>query len=421
MRDSGGRVAVILAAVALASVTFLIGTMGYQFFCGRTQGHRRASGTEEPARVRSMTGASSTDPEQDVIQAKLRRMTLDQQLGQMVMFGFGGTDGVQGVRFIRKCHAGGLILFRANMASNDQTRRMTALLQRESRSRNGVGLLIATDQEGGKVVTLRPEMCPRGLSNQELGESRDISAVEEQAAETATVLRQLGINTDLAPVIDVKTETRNTVIGERSYGADPDVVAELGCACARTLQQNGIIAVVKHFPGHGPTRTDSHRSLPVVDISRAEAETTHLLPFKRAIDDGAEVVMTGHVVYRELDSYPATLSSKLVNGYLRGGLGFRGVVITDSLGMGAIRDNYKWADVVARSVNAGADILLVAHDESLMRQTYSALRGAVDKGAISRERIAQSVERILRLKLEHGLLDQGSPMTAQVRRRSSTQ
>ena len=216
--------------------------------------------------VQQQTEQAQKSANQDVIQRKIENMTLEQKLGQMVMFGFGGTDGSAAARFIDEYNAGGFILFKANMTSRGQTRHMTNILQQRAKAKNGVGLFISTDQEGGKVTTLRPEICNRGLNNYELGKLGDTRKVMDQAISTAVVLSELGINMNLAPVVDVKTEPQNPAVGKRSYGDDPAVVSRLGCACARALRQQGIIAVVKHFPGHGPTRVDSHTSVEVMRL-----------------------------------------------------------------------------------------------------------------------------------------------------------
>jgi beta-N-acetylhexosaminidase len=223
--------------------------------------------------------------------------------------------------------------------------------------------------------------------------------VESNDRRIGMELQRLGINLNLAPVLDVNTNPQNPVIGDRAFGADPDLVSRLGVAAIKGFQKGGIIPVGKHFPGHGDTSVDSHKGLPVVDHDLDRIRRVELRPFSAAIKSGLNVIMTAHVLYPRIDpDYPATLSKRVLKGILREDMGFDGVIITDDLNMKAITENYDFRDVVVLAVNAGVDILLICHDRESGVRGYKELMDEVEKGNISVERVNESVRRIVRLK-----------------------
>ncbi len=332
--------------------------------------------------------------------------------GQLVMVGFRGLEPDENAPIaeqVREGLVGGVVLFTRDVAlgspvrnveSPDQVRRLTDFLQ----SQASVPLLIAVDQEGGRVARLGPNHgFPETVSAQELGELQDLAATREAARALGETLARAGCNLNLAPVVDVNLNPENPVIGQlgRSFSADPEETARQGLAFVRGLRDAGILSSLKHFPGHGSAWNDSHLGLADVTETWSESE---LLPFSRIIASGeADTVMTAHVFNARLDAqHPATLSHPVINGILRRQLGFDGVVISDDMQMKAITESYGLEQAVTLAVNAGVDILLfgnnLGYDSQLPRKVSDILLRKVESGEIPLERIQQSHARIMRLK-----------------------
>jgi beta-N-acetylhexosaminidase len=321
-------------------------------------------------------------------------MTLKEKIGQLFVFGFDGTSPSKGIAdLIRNAGVGGVVLFKRNLKSPLQISRLTNALQSFSPK---IPLLISIDEEWGRIsrlpkgFTFFPSAAAFGVINK--------SELTYRAAEiTAREFRAVGINMDFAPVLDVLTRPENPVIGDRAFGSSPIVVSAMGLAVMAGLQDNGVIACGKHFPGHGDTREDSHLTLPRVTRSLSHLETVELRPFHHLIENGLASIMTAHVLYPALDSkHPATLSARIIGKLLRRALGFQGVVITDDLEMKAIHPDPGEASVLA--LLAGADLLLICHTEEPQRLALDAVSRAVRSKRISEARIDESVARILALK-----------------------
>jgi beta-N-acetylhexosaminidase len=231
------------------------------------------------------------------------------------------------------------------------------------------------------------------------------------ACVAANELSAMGVNANLAPVLDANDNPLNPIIGLRSFGQSPEWVTELGTAYIQSLQRHGVIATAKHFPGHGSTSTDSHLDLPVVRKSRLELAKTQLAPFRSAIASGVGMIMTAHVAFPDLDDggqTPSTLSPKVVDGLLRQELGYNGVIISDEMGMKAITEGFGPDESAVMAVQAGVDLVLMAGGFEEQSTMYRALLEAVGNGTISEALINASVARILRLKQDLGLLEQPS-------------
>ncbi|WP_232327024.1 beta-N-acetylhexosaminidase [Herbidospora yilanensis] len=301
---------------------------------------------------------------------------------------------------IQKYHLGGVILFpgTGNIESARQVATFTAGLRAAARK---VPLLIGVDQENGIVSRLKGIVTEiPGASV--IGQTGDLRNARDAARVTAEELNALGISLDFAPVADVNVNPNNPVIGPRAYGNDPEEVADMVGAAVQGFRDGGVAATVKHFPGHGDTNVDSHTSLPVIDHTREEWEKLDAPPFKEAIANDVDAVMSAHIVMPALDPSgdPATLSKKILTGVLRGELGFDGVVFTDALNMDGVRKKYGDGEVAVRAILAGADILLMPPDFDAARD---AVLAAVESGRISATRLNQSVGRILHLKREFRL------------------
>jgi beta-N-acetylhexosaminidase len=226
----------------------------------------------------------------------------------------------------------------------------------------------------------------------------------------------VGITMDMAPVLDVLTNAANTVIGDRAFGSDPASVARLGTAFMRGLQAVGVLAVGKHFPGHGDTWLDSHVALPVSERTTVQLNACELLPFREAIAAGLDAIMTAHVIYPAWDAHQlATLSSPVLGGILRQQMGYHGVIISDDLGMAAVAETVPWEEIPLRALRAGVDLLLICHDRQRQEQAYARVLSAVQRGELPQDVVDLALERIQRLKarLNRRCEDVGSaPMLA---------
>lgn len=338
------------------------------------------------------------------VRDRMSRMTLDEKLGQLLIAGLDGTEAGDEVRrLIAETHVGGFILYKPNMTAPDQTVTLLNRLKAMNRP-SGIPLLLSVDQEGGKVSRL-----PLTIS---LPSSREL-AVGGTPAKTRAVskavgkeLSAFGFNTNYAPVLDINSNPANPVIGSRAFGSDAPTVKRYGLAAMEGLRESGVISVVKHFPGHGDTATDSHLELPVVNKSLAELEKLELLPFRAAAAAGADAIMAAHILLPRLDpDYPATLSPAVITGLLRESIRYGGVVITDDMTMGAIVNHYPLKEAAVRAVQAGCDLILVAHGYDQVREAAAGLREAAADGRLTLERIDRSVARILALKTAKGLAD----------------
>ena len=327
--------------------------------------------------------------------------TLKENLGQMFMIGFNGTtlsDELKGI--ITNYGIGGVILFSRNIESMSQVKDLCNSLQELSIKNNKKPLLIAIDQEGGRVFRLKPPFI-QYPSYGELGRTGSEDAVRSNALLMADELIEIGVSMNMAPVLDVNTNPKNPIIGDRSFSSDPNVVSRLGSCVIKTFHEKGIIAVGKHFPGHGDTFSDSHLELPVVNHGIERLEGIEFKPFVNTFKTGLKAIMTAHVLYPALDpDYPATLSEKIISGILRKKLGFNGVVITDDLEMKAISNNYSDKISAIQSVKAGVDILLICHSHDKQLTILNSILKSVKNGEIKEKRIDESFNRIMKLKEE---------------------
>jgi beta-N-acetylhexosaminidase len=325
--------------------------------------------------------------------------TLRKKIGQMLMIGFHGTTLSDELKeMILEFGIGGVIIFSRNIESREQIKELCYSLQRFSVQNNEIPLFISIDQEGGRVFRLKPPFR-QYPSSAELGRIGSEAIVNSNALAMADELVELGINMNMAPVLDVNTNTENPIIGDRSFSPDPDVVSRLGACVITAFHEKGIIAVGKHFPGHGDTSSDSHIELPVVNHSLKRLEEIEFKPFIHAFKTGLRVVMTAHVLYPELDpDYSATMSDSIINGTLREKQGFDGIVITDDMEMKAISNRYTIEDAGILSIHAGADILLICHSRDKQLTMHESLLEAVEGGEIEGERIDKSLNRLIKLK-----------------------
>lgn len=328
-------------------------------------------------------------------------LSLEEKVGQLVMAGIKGTSlDAETEELLVRYRVGGFIFFARNLDSPKQARALVDSVKAANPSPQP--LLLAVDEEGGSVSRLPGEFVPIP-SGRRLGKKGSAELTRAVGQVWARRLKLLGFNLNFAPVLDVDSNPANPVIGSRSYGAKPELVARLGVAAWRGMEAENVISACKHFPGHGDTAVDSHLGLPAVDADLDRLRRVELIPFQRAIKAGAQMIMTAHILLPKLDPlYPATLSAAIIGNLLRQELNFQGVVITDDLTMAAIEKNYALGEAAVRAINAGVDIVLVCHGSENYRTVLNAIRAAAQTGDISPAALYAAVARVLNLKKRLG-------------------
>ena len=336
-------------------------------------------------------------------------MTLEEKVCQLFMIKPEALTGVETVtqagqatqNAYNEYPVGGIIYFSKNLISPEQTRTMLANTQEYAKEQTGIPVFLSVDEEGGQVARVGHNSA---FGVEEIGNMSDVGASgdTQEAYRIGTVigsyLKDLGFNMDAAPDTDVLTNPQNEVVKYRSFGSDPQLVAEMAEAELKGLNEEGIIGMYKHFPGHGGTTADSHEGYVYVDDTLEELENSAFVPFKDGIANDIRVIMVSHIAAPNVtgDNTPATLSKKLTTDILREDLGFDGMVITDALDMGAITEQYGSANAAVAALNAGADMLLMPLD---FQSAYEGVLDAVADGTLTEERIDESVARILEVKL----------------------
>jgi beta-N-acetylhexosaminidase len=323
---------------------------------------------------------------------RLRRLA-----GQLLSVGFEGTTAPAALRArIAASEVGGVMLFRPNIADPGQVATLVASLRGASPPE--APLLVSIDQEGGVVQRVRAPatVWPPMLAVGEAGDAARTTAVGRALGEE---LAALGVGWDFAPVLDVHTNPANPVIGNRAFGTTPETVSAQALAFWRGLRGAGLVGCGKHFPGHGDTRTDSHHELPVVPHDLERLRRVELAPFAAAAVAGMEALMTAHVLYPALDpDRPATLSRRIATDLLRGELGYRGVLVSDDLGMKAVADRYSIEELAVGAIEAGCDHLLIREPEARQQAAFEAIIRAAEARADFRARVEESAARVAALK-----------------------
>ena len=324
-------------------------------------------------------------------------MSQTEKLGQMVMIGIQGTKvDDDSLYMLNQYHMGGVILFDKNMESPEQVKQLTSDLQAQSNEK--VPLFIGIDEEGGDVVRMAEKLTPPP-SQKEIGATGDIEQAKTWAIKTAKSLKDMGINVNFAPVADVGSNDK------RSYSTDANTVIDFVRAATKGYQQENIIYSLKHFPGIGKGKVDSHIDSSSIDVAKEILMAEDIIPFKTIIDENEPndyFILVSHLKYPALDEeYPASLSSKIMTDLLRNELGYKGIIITDDMEMGAVANHNDFRSIGVKAIKAGADIVLVCHEYEHQQEVYLGLLDAVNNGEISQERIDESIKRIIKVKLLH--------------------
>lgn len=337
---------------------------------------------------------------EEKVNYKLENMTLDEKIAQMLVVYYVGSnydDTLKSV--ITEVKPGGFILMENNITTYENTLNLVKSMQKDSE----IPMLITIDNEGGNVqrftnisdleVSDVPSMYNVGLKN-------DKTLAYNIGKLMALELRTIGVNVDFAPVLDVFSNPNNKVIGNRSFSSDANIVSTLGLSVGKGLEDNKVMACYKHFPGHGNTDVDSHYDMPVINKSLEELYDEELIPFKNAIDNGASMIMIGHINMPKIsnDDKPASLSYEIVTNLLKNELNYKGLVITDALNMGALKNTYTDKEIYVHAINAGVDLLLMPNGS---RNAIKYIKEAIDSNDVKLSQIDESVKKILTYKYKY--------------------
>jgi beta-N-acetylhexosaminidase len=361
-----------------------------------------------PTAVVPAAGAAAPD---EALRARIASMSVGEKVGQLMMVGFRGWRLAQSAELralIEQYHVGGLVLVPNNVQNTTQLAAMIGESQQLAlQSGAKLPLFVSINHEGGHVVHIEQGVTGFPGNMAVAASTQPEAAALAAAAMSAKELRLLGINMNLAPVLDVNDNPLNPIIGVRAFSDSPEVVARLGAETIRGLQDNGVVAVAKHFPGHGSTGVDSHVGLPVNPKEGAALEQVELPPFQAAVAAGVEAIMTAHIVvpaWEPTPHRPATISTPILTGILRERLGFDGIIMTDALDMGAIAAGGTQHRAAIEALKAGADMVLTMGPFEVHKAIHQAVIAAVEQGEIPVERLDASLLRVLRVKHRYNLV-----------------
>lgn len=340
------------------------------------------------------------DVEIDKIKFQISNMDIEDKISQLLIVGIEGYELNQDeISTINSHNLSGFIFFDRNIETQDQFIHLINSIKKVNE--NNTPYFLCIDEEGGRVERL-DKFYKNIPSMHEIGEINDDELTFKVGSVLGKKLKAFGLNMDFAPVLDINSNPSNQVIGDRSFSDDPNIVAKLGNELAKGISNQDIVAVGKHFPGHGDTQTDSHYDLPVINKDINELKELELKPFIYNINNGMRAIMVGHLLLPQISNEPSSLSYEIINGILRKQLNFNGVVLSDDMTMGAITDNYDLKEAVLKFLIAGGDIALICHDNSKIDDIVDYIKLAIDDGKISESDIDDKLYRILSLKKEYG-------------------
>lgn len=347
---------------------------------------------------------TSKDKE-DEIKKQLEIMSLKEKIGQLLIVGFEGQSMNEEIKsFIEDYKVGGVIFFNRNISDADQTLKLVNDIKEKNKD-NSIPLFMSIDEEGGRVSRF-PSEFEKLPAVKTIGDIDKEEISLEYGQIIAKRLNSLGFNLDFAPVLDINSNPDNPVIGDRAFGDKEEIVSRNGIYVSKAMKEKGIISVVKHFPGHGDTKMDSHINLPIIYKTREELEQLELLPFKKAILEEIDSIMVAHILFDQIDKdYPATMSKAIITDILRKDLTFDGVVVSDDMTMGAIIENYSIEEASVKFLEAGGDIILIGHGNDKPKLVLESIEKAIKDNVLNEEEIDKKVYRILKLKEKYNLDD----------------
>ena len=373
----------------------MIGALALTTGCGL---HNPFTSKAEPVTYESVA-QSELSPEQKVDKLVANMSDAD-KVGQLLMIGIHGKTLNDDAKFmLNEYRVGGIILFDRNMESKDQVKTLIADINKAGKSAGLTPLFLGIDQEGGAVARMEDQLI-KVPPAEELGKA-PIEQAASLAKQSGAELKDLGFNINFAPVADL-----GLTYG-RSYSTNPDEVVRYAGAVGKTYDEAGLWYSYKHFPGIGKTDVDLHADTSIVPVSREtllSEDTKVFVDLIKQSKPNTYTIMVSHAMYPQIDSdYPASLSKAIITDWLRKDMGYNGVVVTDDMDMGALAKHYTFGDMAVQSILAGSDILLVCHEYEHMQEAYNGLMKAVKDGRISKERLDESVKRILLMKMSRGL------------------
>ncbi|MCI8344889.1 MAG: beta-N-acetylhexosaminidase [Clostridia bacterium] len=336
---------------------------------------------------------------------EVEKLGIEQKIGQMLIIALEEKEITEKtIDIIQKYNIGGIILYRKNYNTYEEMLDLINKLK-EINKVNEIPLFISIDQEGGRVNRMPSEILNLESANK-ISKKGDITLVKESANIIGEMLIKTGINMNYSPVLDIKNFKESHAIGDRCYGENKEDVSKYGIEFMKELSKKGILPVEKHFPGHGATRQDSHVMLPIVTKSKSELENEHIEPFKYAIQNGAEAIMVGHILAKDIDKkYPASLSKKTIQEYLVKKLNFQGLIITDDLKMLAIRLRYSLKRAVILAINSGNNMIMIGAKYKKVERIIKKISKKVQKRKIDIDKINQSVQSIISVKKKYNIND----------------
>lgn len=377
-----------IISIVAVGIILILASVAYKYFYSKQEESKDQA--EKPIVQQELT----IDEKVDKI---VNSMSQTEKIGQMVMIGIHGTEiNDDSLYMLHQFHFGGVILFDRNMQSVEQVKKLTSDIQTKSDEK--IPLFIGVDEEGGEVTRMENALIPPP-SQQKIGESNDPEKAKQWAISTAKELKNMGINVNFAPVADVGSNDT------RSYSTDTNTVINFVRAAVSGYQEQNIIYSLKHFPGIGKGKVDSHIESSSINVSKETLLNEDIAPFATLIKESNPdnyFILVSHLKYPELDATnPASLSKNIMTDLLRGELGYKGIIITDDMEMGAVANHNDFRSIGVDSVKAGADIVLICHEYEHEQDIYMGILDAVKAGEISQERIDESVKRIVKMKLLH--------------------
>lgn len=428
-KSGSGKIQIAIMSVIVILLMIALAMTIYWIFFGGSQKNKSAGdageNSEQAEIIQNETEESKQSDETEDKDAEkeqpereqsarigqiMEDMTLEEKVCQLFMITPEALTGVETAtqagdmtkEALNAYPVGGIIYFAQNLIDPDQTKSMLANTQQYAMDRSGFPVFLSVDEEGGEVARIgnNPAFGVPSFENMsDVGAEGDTQKAYQIGSQIGSYLKNLGFNMDAAPDADVLTNPSNEVVRYRSFGSDPKLVADMAGEELRGLTDQGIIGMYKHFPGHGGTAADSHEGYAYVDDTFEKMKSQALIPFQDGIDKGVKVIMVSHISCPNVtgNNTPATLSEKMVTDILRHEMGFNGVVITDALNMGAITEQYTPDQAAVSALSAGVDMLLMPSD---FQTAYNGVINAVQRGTLTEERINESVERILEIKMD---------------------
>lgn len=335
---------------------------------------------------------------------KIEELTLEEKIGQMFMVGLEEKTMEQITNLIQQKKIGGIILYKKNYQNEKEMINFINMIKYKNKN-NKIPIFISVDQEGGRVNRMPKEI--RNLkSATQIARTKDFHLIKESGKIIGRMLKEAGISMNYAPVLDIKRFEEKHAIGDRCYGTTKEEVSRNAIEVMKQMQKEGVISVIKHFPGHGLTKKDSHFRIPKITEKIEQLEKEDMVPFEEAIKEGADAIMMGHLILKQVDKkYPASLSKKVIQTYLIEKLHYQGLILTDDLKMMAIRLHYNMKKATMKAIEAGNDIIMIGVSYKKVNRIIKYITKQVKRGKIEVERINQSVEKIMQMKEKYQIND----------------